>query len=129
MHDFLNIFLLLFMLLNPFLLVVYLNDIMRKRNIKDFSRLVMIAGLISATVFIIFARLLQTEFSSFRIFGGIIFLLIALKFIFSSGTVISTLWADSQHIANNIAVPLMIGHGTITISVIWIGNLKSDKPG
>lgn len=127
MNEFFNIVILMLMLLNPFLLVVYLNDIMQKRSQKDFSYFVGMAGLISALVFVVFAiagdvifrRLLQAEFSSFRIFGGIIFLLIALKFIFSGGvTVMSTLRADSKHIAGNIAMPIMIGPGTIGISVI-----------
>ena len=127
MNEFFNIVILMLMLLNPFLLVVYLNDIMQKRSQKDFSYFVGTAGLISASVFVLFAiagdvifdRLLQAEFSSFRIFGGIIFLLISLKFIFSGGGVVmSTLRADSKHIASNIAMPIMIGPGTIGISVI-----------
>ena len=55
MNDFVNIIILMFMLLNPFLLIVYLSDIIRKRSARDFSYFVAVAGVISATVFIVFA--------------------------------------------------------------------------
>ena len=69
---------LLFMLLNPFLLVVYLIDVFATLPGSTFRSVVVRAGLISLAVFsltallgdFIFHDILQVEFSSFQVFGG-----------------------------------------------------------
>jgi hypothetical protein len=64
--------LLLFMLLNPFLLAVYLLDPFEKLSSREFGRVLVRAGVISTVVFILFAHvgsvvfteLLQARFAS-----------------------------------------------------------------
>lgn len=117
---------LLFMLLNPFLLVVYLIDVFDKLPPATFRGVVIRAGLISSCVFslaavlgdVLFRDLLQAEFASFQLFGGVVFLVIGLRFVFEGNSAIKGLRGESQHIAGSIAMPLMIGPGTISASIL-----------
>ncbi len=84
------------------------------------------AGLIAGMVFCFFALLgdavfsniVQADFASFQIFGGIIFLLIGLQFVFRGPTAIEILRGESEHLAGAIAMPVLIGPGTISASVV-----------
>ena len=114
------------MLLNPFLVVVYLIDIMEKMEISTFRQVLFRAGIISSIVFCFFAvfgdtvfsDIIQMEFASFQIFGGIVFLLIGLQFVFVGPQAIEILRGESEHLAGAIAMPVLIGPGTISVSVI-----------
>jgi len=118
--------LLLLVLLNPFLVIVYLIDIVEKLDHKLFQRVLIRAGLISSIIFCCFAVLGDTiftgvfniRFASFQIFGGIIFLLIGVQFVFRGPTAIEILRGESKHIAGAIAMPVLIGPGTISASVV-----------
>lgn len=126
MSEFLRSILLLLVLLNPFLVIVYLIDIVEKLDPRLFQRVLIRAGLISTLVFCSFAVLGDTiftgvfniRFSSFQIFGGIIFLLIGVQFVFRGPTAIQILRGESKHIAGAIAMPVLIGPGTISASVV-----------
>ena len=84
------------------------------------------AGLIAGTVFscfailgdAIFSRFVQAEFASFQIFGGVVFLLIGLQFVFQGPKAIEILRGKSEHLAGAVAMPVLIGPGTISASVI-----------
>lgn len=126
MSQFLRATLLLFVLLNPFLVIVYLLDILQKLNQRDFQRVLFRAGAIAAVVFCcfavlgdaIFANLVQAEFASFQIFGGLVFLMIGLQFVFRGPTAIEILRGESRHLAGAIAMPVLIGPGTLSASVL-----------
>jgi small neutral amino acid transporter SnatA (MarC family) len=126
MHEFISASTLLFMLLNPFLLVVYLIDVFQKLSTAIFVRVILRAALISIGVFFFSALLgeaffqdvLQARFASFQVFGGIVFLLIGLRFVFEGNAAIEALRGESQYIAGAIAMPLMIGPGTIGASIL-----------
>ena len=126
MTDFLKSTTLLLTLLNPFLVIIYLVDVIQKLEPEQFRRVLVRAGLIASTVFCsfailgdtIFSRLMQVEFASFQIFGGIVFLLIGIQFVFRGPTALETLRGESKHIAGSIAMPVFIGPGTISASVI-----------
>lgn len=117
---------LLLVLLNPFLLIVYLIDIVKKKDVAQFSRILLRAGLISFTVFSsfailgneIFTNVFNASFASFQIFGGIIFLITGIQFVFKGSVTIESLRGESKHIAGAIAMPIFIGPGTISYSVI-----------
>jgi small neutral amino acid transporter SnatA (MarC family) len=117
---------LLLALLNPFLLVVYLTDLIKKLDRPQFQRVLIRAGLIAGAVFCsfsvlgdaIFSSVLHAEFASFQIFGGLIFVLIGIQFVFRGPTSIEVLRGESAHIAGAIAMPVLIGPGTISASVI-----------
>ena len=114
------------MLLNPFLIVIYLTDIMKSSSNALFANIMMMAGIISVIIFSIFAllgefifeRLLQADIASFQIFGGIVFLIISLKFMFFGEVAISDLRAESKSISSSIAMPRLVGPGTIGVSIV-----------
>jgi multiple antibiotic resistance protein len=126
MKEFIGSIILLLVLLNPFLIIVYLIDIVKKKTAKEFSKILIRAGVISFTVFSLFAILGDTIFShvfnssfaSFQIFGGIIFLLTGIQFVFKGSATIESLRGESKHIVGAIAMPIFIGPGTISYSVI-----------
>jgi small neutral amino acid transporter SnatA (MarC family) len=80
--------LLLFLaLLNPFMMSVYLIDLITDLRRELFVRVLLRGALISGAVFAVFAwsgdaifsDVLQVRFASFQIFGGIVFLLIGAR--------------------------------------------------
>lgn len=126
MIEFLKAAALLLVLLNPFLVIVYLIDALEKLDRRRFTYVLLRAGIISTVVFwcfavlgdTIFSNLLQAEFASFQIFGGVVFLLIGLQFVFRGPRAIEILRGESEYLAGAIAMPLLIGPGTISASVI-----------
>lgn len=126
MTDFINSAALLLVLLNPFLVIIYLVDLVEKLQWKQFAQVLIRAGLISCGVFWCFALLgdtifsgfVQAEFASFQIFGGVVFLLIGLQFVFRGPGAIEILRGESKHLAGAVAMPVLIGPGTISASVI-----------
>lgn len=117
---------LLLALLNPFLLVVYLIGPMKRLDSKQFGQVLFRAGLIASAVFCAFAVLgdavfvtiIQADFASFQIFGGLVFVLIGLQFVFRGPAAIEILQGEPVHISGAIAMPVLIGPGTISASVI-----------
>jgi small neutral amino acid transporter SnatA (MarC family) len=117
---------LMLVVLNPFLLIIYLIDVVQKLELKQFAGVLMRAGIISAIVFCsfgilgdaVFSQILHAQFGSFQIFGGVIFLLIGLQFVFRGPTAIKILRGESRHLSGAIAMPILIGPGTISASVI-----------
>ncbi len=118
--------LLLFTLLNPFLMSVYLIDLITDLPRPVFVRVLARGALISAVVFSLFAwggdaifsEVLQVRFASFQVFGGIIFLVIGVRFVFSGADVMRSMRGQPEHIAGSIAMPFMIGPGTVSASVV-----------
>lgn len=116
----------LFMLLNPFLVIIYLIDLVKKQSLFVFSKNLIKAGFLSISVFSVFALLgdnifeniMQVHFASFQIFGGVIFLLIGIQFMLKGDTAINTLRGDSEDVSSSIAIPVLIGPGTISASVL-----------
>jgi multiple antibiotic resistance protein len=126
MTDFMRSSALLLGLLNPFLVVVYLIDVIQKLDKIQFSHVLIRASLIASVVFCsfaligdaVFSNIVQVEFASFQIFGGVIFLLIGLQFVFHGPSAIEILRGESEHLAGAIAMPILIGPGTISASVV-----------
>ncbi|MCB1041559.1 MAG: MarC family protein [Acidobacteria bacterium] len=113
-------------LFNPFLMTVYLMEVIRDTNARLFLRILARAFAISGVVFLgfafvgeqFFSRVLQVDFASFLIFGGIVFLLIAVRFIVFGAPVMTNLRGSPEHISGSIAMPFMIGPGTVSASVM-----------
>jgi multiple antibiotic resistance protein len=126
MNSFIKSILLILVLLNPFLIIIYLIEIVENLTIKQFLPILIRSGLIAGTVFCIFAiigdtffsDIVQADFASFQIFGGIVFLIIGLQFVFQGPTAIKILRGESEHISAAIAMPILIGPGSISASVI-----------
>jgi small neutral amino acid transporter SnatA (MarC family) len=119
-------FLLLFALLNPVLMSVYLMDLITDLPRPMFVRVLARGALISAAVFALFAwsgdalfsDVLHVRFASFQVFGGLIFLLIGARFVFTGADAMRAMRGQPEHLAGSIAMPFMIGPGTVSASVV-----------
>lgn len=117
---------LLVVLLNPFLMSIYLIDLIESLDDHTFLSTLTRGVVIATVVFClfavggdaIFANVFQVRFASFLAFGGIVFIVISLRFIQVGPQAISELRGDPQHIAGSIAMPFMIGPGTVSASVL-----------
>jgi multiple antibiotic resistance protein len=126
---------LLLILLNPFLIIIYLIDVVRKQTTRRFVKVISRAGAVTIAVLVLFAllgdavfdRVLKMEFASFQIFGGIVILIIALQYLFKGPDAIAMLRGDSDQVTGAIAMPIMIGPGTISGSIV-IGQSTSPLP-
>lgn len=133
MADFIQATAFLLTLLNPFLIIVYLTDVVRKLDYSQFSKVLLRAGAISSLVFCLFGLLgdavfssvVHAEFASFQIFGGVIFLIISVQFVFNGNAALQSLRGDSAHLAGAIAMPIFVGPGTISASVLAGEALKA----
>ncbi|MDT8447590.1 MAG: MarC family protein [bacterium] len=120
---------LFFVLFNPFLMSIYLMDLIQDLDSVTFAKVLARATGISLLVFYgfalggegLFRTLFQVDFASFMIFGGVIFLIISLRYIFKGSEAIVQTRGPAEHLAGGIAMPFMIGPGTISASV-WAGN-------
>jgi multiple antibiotic resistance protein len=126
MSDVLEPAVLLLVILNPFALSVYLIDIFRSNSLSIVSAILIRAALISGAVFCIFAYagekaftdVLQVRFAAFQVFGGILFLVIALRFMLSGSKTLVSLRGEPGHVAGAVAMPFMIGPGTVSAATI-----------
>lgn len=117
---------LMFVLLNPFLMSIYLMDLMQDLDGRTFFRVLTRAVLISGTVFaafaalgdVIFTDMLQARFASFLIFGGIVFLLVGIRFVFSGSDSLRALRGSAKHVSGSIAMPFIIGPATVSASIL-----------
>ena len=126
MNPFFESTALLLVLLNPFLVMLYILDLVEKLPAARFRSVMIRGSLIATSIFLllsllgdaVFTTVIQAEFASFQIFGGIIFLLVGLQFIFKGPKAIESLRGDSDNVAGTVAMPGLIGPGTISASIL-----------
>lgn len=126
MENFVKSVTLLFVLLNPFLMSIYLIHLIQKLDLTTFTRVLTQGASISLLVFVVFACLgdaiftdiLQVRFASFLIFGGVVFLIIGVRFVFGGSEALGELRGISSNPAGAIAMPYTIGPGTVGASVL-----------
>jgi multiple antibiotic resistance protein len=123
---------LLFVLLNPFLMSVYLRDLVHETSVAVFARVVIRAGIISMGVFSVFAvfgdavfTALHVQFPAFLIFGGIVFFVLGLRFVLRGGMELEALRGPPEHLSGAVAMPFMIGPGTVSAAVLIGGRLDA----
>lgn len=130
--PYLTSFLLFFSLLNPFLMSVYMIGFIRHTESSIFSKALIQGSIISFFVFLLFAwggeaifnKYLNVRFESFLIFGGLIFLVIGYRYVFQGAETIGEMRGGPEHLAGTIAMPFMIGPGTISAAVVTGMNLS-----
>lgn len=124
--PFISTFILFFSLLNPFLMSIYMIGLIRHTETKVFNKALIQGGLITYVVFLLFAwggeaifnRYLNVRFESFLIFGGLIFLVIGYRYVFQGADTIGEMRGAPEHLAGTVAMPFMIGPGTISAAVV-----------
>lgn len=116
-------------LINPIVTFIYLQPVIKRMKKKDLRRVIASGSLVALIVFCVFAlvgnvffkEVLQVRFDSFRIFGGLIITYYAFAMIAQGRTSLITYDDDHSRLANQIAMPILIGVGTIALSIV-IGN-------
>ncbi|MDZ7750439.1 MAG: MarC family protein [Gammaproteobacteria bacterium] len=123
-------FLLLFVLLNPFILSIYLLELVKELSLREFSTQIVKAAVLSFAIFLvfawagdrIFADVLQIRFLAFMIFGGVIFLIVGVRLILGIGPPVEVPSAGHHDMSGAIAMPFIVGPGTISAVVIISSN-------
>lgn len=126
MNEHIKSAILLFTLLNPFLVLVYLIEMVKELRMNQFAWVLASAGLVASLTYclfailgdVIFGEIVQAEFASFQIFGGIILLIIGLQFVFRGPMSMTMLKSKSGYSVGAVAMPVLIGPGTISASLV-----------
>lgn len=113
-------------MINPFALFLYLEPIRRDLDHKSFVKVIARATLISFSIClsffflgnVIFEKVFQIDFESFRIFGGIIIFSYAYFFIVKGQKALIMIKTDLHDLASEIALPFMVGAGSISLSIL-----------
>ncbi len=116
----------LLIMLNPFALFLYLEPIRKDLNHKQFISVIFKASIISLTICYVFflsgeflfVKVFLIDFESFRIFGGIIIFSFAYFFIVKGQRALIMIKENLDDLASEIALPFMVGAGTISLSII-----------
>ncbi|MDC4599098.1 MarC family protein [Acinetobacter baumannii] len=124
--PFISTFILFFSLLNPFLMSIYMIGLIRHTETRVFNKALIQGSLIAYVVFLLFAwggeaifnRYLNVRFESFLIFGGLIFLVIGYRYVFQGADTIGEMRGAPEYLAGTVAMPFMIGPGTISAAVV-----------
>lgn len=122
----LSLFISMIVLINPFALFVYLIPVMKDLTLGDFYKVLFKASIISFFIFIIFSQfgeyifynVFSIQFDSFRIFGGLVIVIMALVFIIQGKRSFITLKGTLDDLASEIAMPFLVGAATISISIL-----------
>jgi multiple antibiotic resistance protein len=123
---FINSASLLYLLLNPLLMSVYLTSLVHGLDRRSFAQVMLRAHVISFFVFslfsvagnAIFESVFQVRFASFLIFGGMVFLVIGLRSLFAGTDALVETRGAPAHVSGAVAMPFMIGPGTVSASVL-----------
>ncbi|MCA9771921.1 MAG: MarC family protein [Myxococcales bacterium] len=121
-----KLFLYLLVILNPFSQVVYLADLMRELPPREFARIHLKASALTFGVFGVFVlfgdRILtdyfQIRLASLQIFGGLLMVVIAYRYITIGAGSNSLFRGDVSTFAATISIPYMVGAGTIWTSIL-----------
>lgn len=119
-------------MLNPFALFLYLKPVMKDLSDADFRAVFLKASSISLCIFlvfllfgdIVFQLVFRINFESFRIFGGIVLFSFAYIFIVQGKKAFIQIKGDLHELASEIALPFMVGAGTISLTILMAGQLK-----
>jgi multiple antibiotic resistance protein len=124
--EFLKSTVLLLVVLNPFALAVYLLDLFRHNSFSQVLLILARAAAIGGIVFGVFAwsgdavfsKILQIRFAAFQVFGGILFLVLALRFMLTGSQTLVALRGPPSQVAGAIAMPFLIGPGTVSAATM-----------
>ena len=118
-------------MLNPFALFLYLNPVMEELEHKNFLKVLFKATIISFGIFLVFLftgkflfeDFFQINFESFRIFGGVVIFSLAYLFIVKGQKAMIHMKGSLDDLASEIALPFMIGAGTISLTILMANEL------
>ena len=113
-------------LLNPVALFIYLLPLKQERGMNEYTKILFRANLIAFVTYAVFAifgeaiftKLFRIEFSSCRLFGGLVLLGFAFGSIVQGKKSLIATKGEMNDIATQIAMPFIVGAGTIAMSII-----------
>lgn len=113
-------------LLNPIAMFIFLQPVIRRLSPKELMLVLAKASLAALAIFVFFAlvgdiffqKILQVQFDSFRIFGGLIITYLSFVMIVQGKRSFIMYNEDHSVISSEIVMPLMVGAGTISLSVL-----------
>jgi len=113
-------------MLNPIAMFIFLQPVIRRLSPKELMVVLAKASLVAFAIFVFFAvggdiffqKVLQIEFDSFRIFGGLVITYLSFVMIVQGKKSFITYNEDHSLISSEIVMPLMVGAGTIALSVL-----------
>ncbi|MDX5396892.1 MAG: hypothetical protein LPK21_11895 [Hymenobacteraceae bacterium] len=113
-------------MLNPFALFLYLKPVMNDLSDANFRTVFFKASLITFFIYlvfllfgdIVFQKVFRINFESFRIFGGIVLFSFAYIFIVQGKKAFIQIKGDLHDLASEIALPFMVGAGTISLTIL-----------
>lgn len=116
----------LLVMLNPFAMFVFLEPLRRNMERVHFNQMLIKASINSSLIFILFylagdllfTRVFQIHFESFRIFGGIIIFSFAYLYIVQDRKTFIKEQQSINDLAVNVSIPFMVGPGTISLSIL-----------
>ncbi len=119
-------FLLMLVILNPFAQTLYLSELMQRLRPREFMGVHLRATLLSYGVFVIFAlfgdfimsTIFQVRLASLQIFGGLIMLYIAYRYVTQGAGSNLLFRGDISELATQISLPYMVGPGTIWVALL-----------
>ncbi|CAM3432786.1 MarC family protein [Pontibacter korlensis] len=119
-------------MLNPFALFLYLKPVMSDLSDTDFRSVFLKASMISFSIYLVFLlfgdlvfqTVFRINFESFRIFGGIVLFSFAYIFIVQGKKAFIQIKGDLHDLASEIALPFMVGAGTISLTVLMSEQLE-----
>ena len=121
-----SLFIAFVVMINPVALFLYLLPIMEELEHKEFAKVMFKATFISFMIYfiffmfgdVLFTRVFQINFESFRIFGGIVLFSFAYFYIVKGQKAMLRMKENLDDLANEIALPFMVGAGTISLAIL-----------
>jgi small neutral amino acid transporter SnatA (MarC family) len=118
--------LLMFALLNPFLMSAYLIELIRECSFRSFATILLRASLIAGIAFAaggkaVFREVLQVRFESFMVFGGIVLLVMGLRMTLTGRVALIRLRGTPGQVAGSIYAIV----GAVVVSIISIPGLQT----
>ncbi len=126
MNDIAAISVSFLVMLNPFAMFVLLQPVRRDMEGPHFMAVLLRASISTAIILVLFylggdflfTQILQVEFESFRVFGGIIIFSIAYLYIIKDRKALLQVKKDVNDLALDVSLPFMVGAGTISLSIL-----------
>ena len=119
-------------ILNPFSQILFLGDLMSSMTGRRFAAVYGKASLLSFGVYALFALtgdflfidVFRVRVEAFRIFGGVIVFIIALRY-FTQGQGSNQFFQGKvSDVASSISIPFMVGPATIWVSMVMGGTSR-----
>ena len=122
----LNLFILMLVLINPFSQVMYLSDLIKDTQRREFTSIVWWATVLSVGVYAVFvlfgdkllSDVFQIRIASLQIFGGLIMLMIAYRSLTVGAEGNRLFKGNPADLAQQVALPYFVGPGMIWLCIL-----------